>query len=149
MTIIMRDEKSSKTPIYFWIIAVLALCWNSIGAFDYLATQLQLDSYMSQFSPEQLDYFYNIPTWAVAAWAIAIWFSVLGSLGLLLRSRRALGLFVIALVAMIASTVNSFLLSNGLEIMGNGGAIFSAVIFVISVLLVWFSKAMIRRGVLS
>lgn len=147
MPVIIAPE-SRKTPLQLWIIGVLALLWNSVGAFDYLATQLQLASYMSQFSAEQLEYFHSIPVWAVSAWAIAVWFAVLGSLALLLRSRRALALFVISLLAMIASTVNSFLLSNGLEIMGSGGAIFSAVIFVIGVLLVGYSKAMSRRGVL-
>ncbi len=148
MTVIIA-KATNKTPLHLWVVGVLSLVWNGMGAFDYLATQLQLEFYMSSFSQTQLDYFYNIPAWAVAAWAIAVWFSVLGSLGLLLRSRRAPGLFVIALVAMIASTVNSFLLSNGLEIMGTGGAIFSAVIVVIGVLLVWYSRAMSRRGVLS
>jgi len=139
---------SGKTPLHLWLVGVLSLLWNSVGAFDYVATQMQLQSYMSQFSAQQLEYFYTIPLWAVAAWAIAVWFSVLGSLALLLRRRWALHLFVISLLAMIASTINSFLLSNGLDIMGTGGAIFSAIIFVISVLLVWYSKAMIRRGVL-
>lgn len=147
MTVIIANE-TAKAPVHLWIVGLLSLLWNSVGAFDYLATQMQLEFYMSQFSAQQLEYFYNIPAWAVAAWAIAVWFSVLGSLGLLLRRRRALDLFVIALVAMLASTVNSFLLSDGLEVMGSRAAIFSAVIFVIAVLLVWYSRAMIRRGAL-
>ncbi|MBU1189947.1 MAG: hypothetical protein KKC01_13035 [Gammaproteobacteria bacterium] len=147
MSVIIANA-STRVPVHLWIVGVLSLLWNSVGAFDYLATQLQLEFYMSQFSAAQLEYFYNIPAWAVAAWAIAVWFSVLGSLALLLRRRRALDLFVIALVAMLASTVNSFLLSDGLQVMGNTGAIFSAAIVVIGVLLVIYSRAMIRRGVL-
>jgi len=147
MTVIITNN-TTKAPLHLWIVGLLTLLWNSVGAFDYLATQLQLEFYMSQFSAQQLEYFYNIPAWAVAAWAIAVWFSVLGSLALLLRRRRALDLFVIALAAMLASTANSFLLSDGLEVMGSGGAIFSGIIFVIAVLLVWYSRAMIRQGVL-
>ena len=37
-----------------------------LGAFDYLATQLQFEPYMSQFTEEQLSYFYGFPAWAVA-----------------------------------------------------------------------------------
>ncbi|MCP4895894.1 MAG: hypothetical protein GY906_02880, partial [bacterium] len=35
------------TPIHLWIVGVLALLWNAMGAFDYLATQLKLEFYMS------------------------------------------------------------------------------------------------------
>jgi hypothetical protein len=52
---------AAKAPIAFWIIAVLSLLWNAVGAFDYLATQLELESYMSQFTQEQLDYSYGFP----------------------------------------------------------------------------------------
>jgi hypothetical protein len=141
-------EPATKTPLHLWIIGSLALFWNAIGAFDYLATQLRLDGYMSQFTQEQLDYFYGIPSWAVAAWAIAVWFAVFGSLALLLRRRLAYVLFLVSLVAMVASTVHSFVLSNGAEIMGQAGVIFSGVIFVIGVLLLWYSKVMMARGVL-
>jgi hypothetical protein len=137
-----------KTPLHLWIVAVLALLWNAVGAFDYVATQLRLEGHMSQFSQEQLDYFYAFPTWAVAAWATAVWFSVFGSLALLLRRRLAYPLFTISLAAMIISTVHSFALSNGAEMMGSGGVVFSGVITVISILLVWYSKSMATRGVL-
>jgi hypothetical protein len=103
---------------------------------------------MSQFSQEQLDYFYAFPTWAVAAWAIAVWFALFGSLALLLRRRLAYPLFTISLAAMIISTVHSFALSNGAEMMGSGGVVFSGLIVVIGILLVWYSKSMSTRGVL-
>jgi len=143
-----RTEAAAKTPLHLWIIGSLALFWNAVGAFDYVATQFRLEGYMSQFTQQQLDYFYGIPAWAVAAWAIAVWFAVFGSLALLLRRRAAYALFLISLVAMVASTVHSFVLSNGAEIMGQAGMIFSGVIFVIGVLLLWYSKAMMSRGVL-
>ena len=48
----------TKTPIHLWIVSILAVLWNAMGAFDYIATQYRLESYMSQFTPEQLEYFY-------------------------------------------------------------------------------------------
>jgi hypothetical protein len=137
-----------KTPLHLWIVGVLALLWNGVGAFDYLATQLRLEGYMSQFTQEQLDYFYGFPPWAVAAWATAVWFALFGSLALLLRRRLAYLLFTVSLVAMLASTVHSFLLSDGAAMMGSGGVVFSGLIVVIGVLLVWYSKSMTTRGVL-
>ena len=69
-----------KAPVHLWVIGILTLLWNAMGAYDYLATELKLESYMSQFTPEQLDYFYAFPVWMVAAWAIAIWSSLFGSI---------------------------------------------------------------------
>ena len=51
----------TKTPVHLWIIGVLTLLWNMMGAFDYTATHMKLDFYMSQFSAEQLEYFYGFP----------------------------------------------------------------------------------------
>ena len=144
----MNESITARPPLHFWIVAVLAVLWNAIGAFDYVATQLRLESYISQFSAEQLEYFYSIPTWAVAAWAIAIWSAVLGSLAMLLRLRWAFHLLVLSFLAMIASTIQSFILSDGAEVMGTAGAIFSAVIVAIGLFLIVYNRAMIRRGVL-
>jgi len=30
-----------KTPIHLWVVGILAILWNSIGAVDYLMTQTQ------------------------------------------------------------------------------------------------------------
>lgn len=144
----MNDTAASRPPVHFWIIAVLALLWNAVGAFDYLATQLQLESYMAGFSDEQLAYFNNFPKWAVACWAIAVWSAVFGALALLIRQRWAFHLFVISLIAMLITSFYNFVLSDGAEIMGAFGVIFSAVIVAIGIFLVFYARAMARRGVL-
>jgi hypothetical protein len=33
--------------MHLWIVGVPAFLWNFMGAFDYLATQLKLESYMT------------------------------------------------------------------------------------------------------
>jgi len=143
------NQADKKTPVHLWIVGILAVLWNAVGAFDYTATQLQLESYMGQFSQEQLDYFYAFPTWMDAAWAIAVWSSVLGSLCLLLRKSWAVSLFGLSILGLAASTVYNFGLSNGLEVMGSGGAAFSAVIWVIAILLYMYAQAMTKRQVLK
>ncbi len=142
------NDSTAKTPVHLWIVGIVTLLWNAMGAYDYLATQLKLESYMSQFTAEQLDYFYGFPAWMVAAWAIAIWASLFGSLSLLLRKAWAVWLFAAAIAGMAVSTVFNFVLSNGLEIMGTTGAVFTAVIWVIALLVFFYSRAMAGRRVL-
>ena len=76
-------ENKAKAPLHLSIIGIVSLLWNSMGAFDYTATQLRLEFYMSNFSEEQLAYFYGFPAWAKAFWAVGVWCSLLGSLFLL------------------------------------------------------------------
>jgi len=66
------NETHAAAPKHLRIVGILAVLWNAMGAFDYSATQLRLESYMSQFTTQQLEYFYALPAWTVAAWAIAL-----------------------------------------------------------------------------
>jgi len=142
------NNPSASRPIHLWIVGILSLLWNAMGAFDYLATKLRLEFYMSNFSQAQLDYFYSLPPWFTVFWALGVWGSVLGSVALLLASRWAVTAFAVSLTGLIVTTVWSVFFSNGLEIMGSAGSIFSAVIFVIAVLLLVYSRRMRARGVL-
>ena len=142
------NQTNVKTPVHLWIVGVLSILWNAMGAFDYAATQLRFESYMSQFTQQQLDYFYSFPAWMEAAWAIAVWCALLGSVFLLLRKSWAVALFGIAILGMLVSTVYNFVLSDGLAVMGTTGAIFTAVIWVIAILIFFYARAMQKRGVL-
>ena len=137
-----------RTPWHLWVVGILGFLWDSMGAFDYLMTQTQNESYMSEFTPEQLEFFYNFPTWVVAFWAIAVWGGVLGTLLLLLRKRFAVPVLLTSFLAMVVTAIHNFLLSNGLEIMGGVGALFSVLIFVFALGLWLYARAMAQRGVL-
>jgi len=141
-------ESATKAPRHLWIVSVLSLLWNAVGAFDYSATQFRMQSYMSQFTPEQLAYFYAFPSWAVAAWAIAVWGALLGSFCLLLRKAWAVWLFGASIGGMVLTGVYSYVLTDGMALVGTGGAIFTAVIWLIAFSLYFYARAMTRRGVL-
>ena len=137
-----------RRPWHLWLVGVVGILWNSVGAFDYLSTQTQNESYMSQFTPEQLEFFYGFPTWVVAFWALAVWGGVLGALLLLLRRRFAAPVLLISFVSMIVTAIHNFVLSNGLEVMGGPGLVFTGLIFVFALGLWLYARSMARRGVL-
>jgi hypothetical protein len=137
-----------QTPVHLWIVGILALLWNLMGAFDYLATQLELDFYMSQFSEEQLAYFYGFPKWAVAGWAFGVWGALAGSVGLLLRKRWAVWAFAVSIAGMVISSIYTLILTDGATMMGAGGVIFTVVIWVVAVFLLWYSWSQANKGVL-
>lgn len=139
----------SRAPVHLWIVGVVALVWTAFGAFDYLATQMRLDFYMSNFTQEQLDYFYGFPAWEVAAWAFGVWGAFLGSVALLLRKRWAVWLYGLSLLGLAVSTIYNFALSEGLEVMGTFGAIFTVIIWIIGIALFVYARALEKKGVLT
>ena len=143
-----RPTGRARTPVHLWIVGVLALLWNAMGVFDYLATELRVESYLSQFSADQLEYFDSYPTWAVAFWAFGVWGGLVGSIGLLMRRGWAVGAFSLSLLGVVVSDVYNFGVRNGGEIVGTGGTIFTAVICAIAILLLVYARRQKRNGVL-
>jgi len=141
--------RTAPTPKHLWIIAVIALLWNLMGAFDYLMTQTENEGYMSQFTPEQLEYFYGFPMWFEVFWALAIWGGVAAAILLLLRNRLALPVFAMSFVSMVITAVYSYAFSDGMAVMGAVGLVWSLAIFAIALFLVLYSRAMAARGVLG
>jgi hypothetical protein len=141
-------RSNGHTPIHLWVVGVVSLLWNAVGCFDYLATKLPIEWYMDQFTEAQLAYFYGVPAWFTVFWALGVWGALAGSVGLLLRRRWAVAAFAVSLLGLIVTTVYTVFLSDGLEIMGGEGAAFSAVIFVIAVLLLVYARRMAAVGVL-
>jgi hypothetical protein len=141
-------EGRPKTPVHLWIVGILSLLWGLVGVFDYLATEMRLDFYMSQFSEEQLAYFYGFPAWMVAAWAFGVWGGFAGSVGLLLRRRWAVWAFALSLAGLAVSTIYSFGFSDGAGIMEQTGVILTVVIWILAIALLLYARAMAKRGVL-
>ncbi len=137
-----------RTPWHLWVIGIVSLLWNSVGVMDFVMTQSQNESYMSGFTPEQLEYFYGFPLWLNIVWGVATIGSLLGSVLLLMRNRMAVPVFAVSLLAMVTTAIYNYGLTNGMEITGTFGAIFTVIIFVIAALLLFYAIRMKNTAVL-
>ncbi len=95
------SNHSNKPSVIFWVIAVLALLWNSMGINAYIQQAYKTDSFKEMYSAEQLEIINNLPSWYTAIFAIAVFVSVLGCILLLLRKRLAINVFLIACIAVV------------------------------------------------
>lgn len=119
-----------KTPVWFWIVGVVALIWNSFGAVDYTLTQIGNEAYLAAFTEEQLAFYLGFPAWYEAVWAIAVWSAVVASIALLIRSKYAAPVFLVSLAFFLVSAAYLFGFTAAFDLMGGiGGVIFSVVIF--------------------
>ena len=105
---------------------------------------------MAAFTPEQLEFFYGFPIWVNAAWAIAVWGGVIGCIILLMRKSVAVEVLLVSFIAMVITAIHNYGLSNGLEVVGDTfSLVFTAIIFIVSLGLYLYAKAMRARGVLK
>jgi len=136
-----------KVPVWFWIVAVLAVVWNFGGVFDYVMTKTN-DAYLESFTPEQVAYFTGFPAWYVAIWASAVFAAFFASLALLLRMKIALPLFALSLVLFVANTIYIYGFTPAVEMMGAGGSVFSVFIFLSLIALTLLSRWAIKAEIL-
>jgi len=135
-----------KPNLIYWIIAVIAIIWNAMGVNQYLQQQYNTEAFKSQYTPEQLELVYNMPSWAIAAFAIAVFAGLLGALALLLRKKVASLLFSISLIAVLIQMIYNFVIINSLETYGPGGVIMPIMILLIAIFLVVYSKNAVTKG---
>lgn len=145
----MSETKDTATPRHLWVVGVLSLLWNLFGAMDYLMTQTQNEAYMGQYTPEQLDFFYGFPAWLVAFWAIAVWGAVAGSILLLMRKRYAFHVFLVSFLCLVVTSIHNYGFAGATDIVGGAGLVFSVIIFVVALGLVFYARNMTRRGALT
>lgn len=148
----MTDSTSAgaKAPWHLWVVGVLGLLWNAFGAFDFTMSMTKGEAYFRSMGMNdvQIAYFTAMPTWTFGPWALGVWGAVAGSILLLLRSRWGFHANVVSLFGLLVSLVYTHLMSKGGEIMGAQGMVMNVVITAACVFFVWYSWAMMKRGVL-
>ena len=130
-------------PWHLWLIGIIGSLWSLIGVISFMLTQLKVEAVMSQYPPQQREYFESFPFWAVAFWAIGVFGGVIGCLLLLLKSRLAFPVLVASVLGAIVSNLGGLFLLGGMAVMGGASALgFAVFIIIVAVLLAYYARAM-------
>jgi hypothetical protein len=146
----MSASSGVKTPWHLWAVGVVGVLWNAFGCIDYTMTAVQGETWLRQMgmNDAQVASLQAMPAWMTAVWAIGVWGALLGTILLLVRSRRALPVFVVSLVAYVISLIYDYALSDDAKVAPEGTWIMQAVILVACLFFVWYARTMTARGVL-
>lgn len=143
----MTNNVTTKPPAWFWVVSVVALIWNLLGAMAYLAEAFITDEMKAAMPADQLELMENTPAWATAAFAIAVWGGVLGCIGLLLRKKWARPVLVVSLLGILVQMSYFFFMTNAAEIYSVVQGVIMPVLFIlIAVGLVLFAKTAQKKG---
>jgi hypothetical protein len=145
----MSDLLNGKPTTNFWIIGGAALVWNLIGIVFYVGQVSISPEALAKMAEVQQEFFIATPSWATAAFAIAVNAGALGSLFLLLRKTWAVPLFMLSLAAIVVQDVDAFVMRDAFSIVGVNGIIIPAMVFVIGIALLIYSRATKSRGWLN
>ena len=145
----MATTAPARVPVHLWIVGVLALLWNGFGCFDYLLTNLKNETYLTQFTADQLAYMDSLPAWLTAFWAIGVWGGLAGSILLLMRSRHTVLVFGLSLVgAIIGLGYQMFMTKMPASMKEGAMGIMPWVIILIAAFLFWYSWSSEKKGLL-
>jgi len=139
-------EVTIKTPWHLWLVGIVAVLFNAIGAFDYVMSMAQGGSYMASagMTPAQIAHYEQLPTWMIAVWTVGVWGAMLGSVLILLRNRLAFAVFAVSLAAFLVNVIYTYVLTDGGEIMGRQMAIASVVITALLIFFTWYARLMTK-----
>ena len=139
-------DHNQKTPIWFWIISGIALLWNIMGLIAFYSQVTMSEETLAAMDPADQAMYENIPVWVMAAFATAVIAGTIGALGLLLRKKWAYPVFLVSLLGVIIQQIHIFFLSGIMKNAEVGTVIMPAMILLIAILLLFYSKRMIRQG---
>ena len=137
---------SEKLPIWFWIIAGVALLWNALGVMAFVMQVAMSPEALAALSEAERALHEGFPVWALAAFATAVFGGTLGSVFLLMRRAVAYPVFILSLFGIIVQMIYNFLIAETIDVYGPGGTIMPIMILVFGAFLVWFSKSSKQKG---
>ena len=146
----METIQRVATPWHLWVIGIVSLLWNAMGAADYTMTRYGGEEYMltAGMDAAGIAWILSAPAWATAGWALGVWGAVAGSLLLLLRSRYSVWAFAVSLLGIVVMTAYSMANPYPASMTSTGATLFEWTIKLVALLLLLYAWAMRKRGVL-
>lgn len=102
----------NKPPLWFFVVAVIALLWNAAGLMAVVADLRLSAADIAALSPDQQAMYAARPGWSVVGSVLAVGAGTLGCLLLLLRKRLAAAVFALSLVGVVVQDLGIFVVAG-------------------------------------
>lgn len=142
----MTTAVVSSRPASYWIVAVLALLWNLLGVAMFCIQIAATPEQVAAMPPEQQQILQATPSWLQVAYAVAVFGGVLGAIGLLMKRRWAGTFFLLSLLGLIVQIAGTFALTPAWQVLGPAGLAMPALLLVIALFLLSYSRRAAARG---
>ncbi len=141
-----KNQDKISPSILFWVISIIALLWYLMDMSAFFIRISISDETLLVMSENRRQQIQNIPLWVNFVFAFEVFGGALGSVGLLLRKKWALALFVISLLGVLAQTTYLYFLSNSIALMGWMVIVMPLVSIVIGSGLIVHARSSVSKG---
>ncbi len=140
---------SHKPNVLFWIIGILALLWNAVGAYNFLLTVTMPETLLGDYNEAQRALVENLPTWYDILFAIAVISGTIACIFLLFKKRIATTIFFVSLIAVIVQMGYWLFFTDARALMGDTVAYMPIAVIIVSLGLFLYSQYCYKKGWLS
>lgn len=145
----MTSTIATPRPTSYWVITILALLWNLAGVAMF-CLQLSMDpAAVAALPAPQREVYEATPAWLNALFGIAVVAGLLGSVGLALKKRWAVMLFLLSLLAVLVQMVATYAVTPAWTAYGPAGLVMPVVVTGIAVFLWWYARSAAAKGWIS
>jgi len=138
---------TSTTSVPRWP-ALLFLLWNLLGCAMFAMQSMQDLDALARTDPLQAQIWRAMPIWAWIAYLVAVLAGALGAVALLLRSRLAILLSLLCVVAVLVQFSYTFLMTDLLALRGAATLILPGIIILIAIAQLLYARSLGARGAL-
>ncbi|WP_411833947.1 hypothetical protein [Pseudoxanthomonas mexicana] len=131
------------------VVGVLALAWNLIGVAMFWIQMNLTPEQLAQFTEAQRQVYEATPGWLNIVYGVAVLAGVFGAIGLLLRRRWAVPLFLLSLLAVLVQVAGAFTLTPAWSAYGVAGLVMPAIVLLVALLLWRYAHRAAARGALG
>jgi hypothetical protein len=146
----MGEEVMPKRPIWFLVLVGVLVLWGLMGCaalYFHIAYGPAMDPHATDWDRA---FYAAMPAWFVWDYAVAVLAGLLGSLALLLRSRQAVLLYLVSLIAVLVQFGYVFFATDLMAHKGAAATVpFPAFIIAVAVFQLWLAGWAKRRGWIS
>jgi hypothetical protein len=144
----MSDKIVGGVHWSFWLVGVIALIWNVMGAINFVM-QMNADA-LASFPESHRAIIEGRPVWATGGFAIAVFGGAVGCLLLLLRKSAAYHLFIASLLGVIVTMIHALgIASSTIDFSPFEILMMILMPLVVAAFLFWYSKQAERKGWIS
>ncbi|MGY0650996.1 hypothetical protein ACW7GZ_03850 [Luteimonas sp. A537] len=142
------EAGSKKVPVSVWVVGVLALLWNLVGVAAFGMQLAMPAEALEAMPPDRRAIYEAAPAWLYIFYGVATIGGVIGSLGLLLRRRWAVPVYLVALVALVLQVLASYSVTPAWSLGGVASLGFPVLLVAIAIALWLFARRMSARHIL-
>lgn len=133
-----------KPATWFTVLAGVLVLWGAMGCLSFYGQHMMNPPLGDQWTR---DFVARQPRWFAPVYAVAVGAQLLGSIRLLMRSRGAVWVYGVALVATVIQFGWVFLGTELIAVKGAAATMpFPMVIMVVCVFQLWLARFALRRG---